>query len=194
MSENTPQDPRPAAIPAQPTKVPGSGFPPNFAGAPKKQSNLGCLWALLAVVAVIVFGFFIGQSLGSRDGDSVTLPDGMESTASEPTKSQNQLADEAAIEQGWKVYSSGEVYFRFADPSEYTCGYTGCAYAAIVSRSGCAGGFYAKIDVLNEAGTPIGWSNQISASAQPNEPVQVRFDILEQGATNVRIAEINCLS
>lgn len=154
---------------------------------------LGAIGALVSMVAATIA---VGTSNYEASSSSSSSSESTESEASpapEVTLTREEQLDKSMLEQGWDVYQSGQVYFQFADPSTYTCGYTGCTYVGIVSMDGCRGGFYVKIDVLSDQGTPIGWTNQISASANPEEPVTVRLDILESNAGGVRMAEINCL-
>lgn len=112
----------------------------------------------------------------------------------EPTKSQAQVRDEGMERDGFMVYESGETYLRFLTDQEAAqnpCGRYDCVDVIILSVSGCPGGFYVRADILSN-GTPVSWTNEMTASAQAHEQIFVRLEDYRDIGDEIRISEINC--
>lgn len=110
------------------------------------------------------------------------------------TQSPAEFRDEFMQEEGYLVFESGETYFRFLtdeEDAQNPCGYYDCIDGVIYSFSGCSGGFYVKADILSND-LPVGWTNEMTASAQSDEHVWVRLEDHRSIGDAFRITEINC--
>ena len=101
-----------------------------------------------------------------------------------------QVFDNYMVEQDFEVVESGETYMRWADLDEVECGYRACAAIFIYSASGCSSGFYVRADVMSGS-LPIGWTNEVTASAQPDEIVVALLEDAH-GGDSFRVTEIRC--
>lgn len=102
--------------------------------------------------------------------------------------------DEVMVQQGWIVVVSNDTYYRYFTDEERassSCGYSKCSWVVVASDSGCNGGFYIRADILSN-GTPVDWTNTISPSARPGEPVVATLNFASQNGDAIRVSEINC--
>ena len=110
------------------------------------------------------------------------------------TRTQAQIRDEGMEHDGFMVYQSGETYLRFLTDEESAqnpCGRYDCVDVIIMSVSGCQGGFYVRADILSN-GTPVGWTNEMTASSQEREQILVRLEDYRDIGDEIRVTEINC--
>lgn len=176
----------------------------------KKMSGWGKFLIGVVVVAVL-WGFVVAIQAGtdaalsnaaSRSEGSNELPlkeDDTETVIEEkkpepapappPRKTEAELFDESAKAAGFKVFRSGEIYLDVAEGG--TCGYYPCIDYVILSRSACHSGFYVRANITS-GGVPIGWTNEITASVQANNPIIVRLQD-HIGGDQVQITEISCM-
>lgn len=171
---------------------------PTLTKKPKKKSGTlpGVLIGLLIVGGISLFAYQSVDSPQTQERStqsrSTTQPP---PPPSAPEKTFAELFDEGMVSDGWKVVASGETHMRWPTDEEKagaSCGYYRCADVLISSRSGCSGGFYVKADLLSNE-TPVGWTNEISASAAAGEVVVVRLEDHQGIGTGFRISEIHCM-
>ena len=102
-----------------------------------------------------------------------------------------EAQDAALAEQGFSPAGDGDLYYRFAEPSEYTCGYVDCTYIFVVSVDGCASGVYAEANLL-QGNLVVGMTNDISGSLASFQPAAMSFDAY-QGADAFEVTDVHCL-
>lgn len=152
-------------------------------------------WLLLVVAllaAIFAVTFLVQNKDNAASSDYVTSDENPGPAPSSKPSLADSL-DSTFAEAGLEVVESGETYFQFAPDGEFTCGYYACQPIYIYSVSGCSGGFYVKVDLLTAEGTPVGWTNAISASVQPNEMVSVMLEDVQGIGQSMRVSEINCM-
>lgn len=90
------------------------------------------------------------------------------------------------------VVESGSLYFRYLEPSEYSCGYWRCIGVAVVSMKGCSGGVYVEASLLDVNNNVIGYTNArmgaLKAEEQGLELLETPNDMTDM----FRIEEVNC--
>lgn len=161
--------------------------------------------AVTAVLALVLAGMSgLGNSTPSTktspsaeatDQEAAPEPEPTQEPAPQPALSAAEQQDQSMTDQGWATVVSGDTYYRFLTDEEKansSCGSWTCVWVVVVSMSGCPSGFYVKADILSGE-TPVSWTNEISASAQPGESVVVQLNDV-RGVGNVfRVSELNCM-
>lgn len=167
------------------------------------------MWVWISIVLVIAIGIpvagllMVAASTGASTSSSAPKEQEEEASTSESVPSSPErpasplppTRDELMIAEGWQPVESGDTYYRFFNEEEQansSCGYNPCTWVVITSYSGCPGGFYVKADLL-AAGTPVDWTNAISASTLPAEPVVVTLEFFNDSVDSVRLSEIRCM-
>lgn len=172
-------------------------FSADTAAVPVHKKGIGC-GGWLAIIAFIAFILVVILTV-TNDRSSTTSQSSSTSDPQNtvpPEKSAEQSRDDAMTEQGWAVAVSGDTYYRFLTDEERadaSCGHWTCTWVVLRSESGCSGGFYVKGDIVSGE-TPVGWTNEVSASAKPGENVVVQLEDHQGLGDAFRVSEINCLS
>lgn len=195
------QPPPPDNLPFNAPNHPPAALAPQaqYAGAPaRRESGTGWAWGCLGVF--ILFALIIGSctaitsSSTSADRDR---RDTQQTQQAQPNLSTDYLSevDRLMAEEGYEPWERGYIYVRVLSDEEkqnLSCGYGRCAWVAIVALDGCPGGIYVEVD-LTSNGTPVDWTNAISASAQPEEEVIVELNTFNENSDAFRISDITCM-
>lgn len=166
--------------------------------ATSATSKKTAVWGLVLSGVMLVIG--IGVSIGSQSSQSQaassssqTTPAPSTDTPVEQTSAEDQR-NASMEEQGFHTWQSGEVWLKAADPESYTCDYgTRCIWYQLVSYSGCASGYYVKADILNANDVAIGWTNEITASVQPQDGVAFQLRSADNGGETIKLSEVSCM-
>lgn len=193
--------PAPAILAAQPHST--QALPPYVtatpapipAAAPAPRKKMGCcsVVALFLVIgALILLALVVAANLrdpaSESSSNSSEVNPQQQPLASDP----NAAADQHAIDNGWQVLVSGDLYAKAHEPGTFTCGYSNCLWYSLTSRSGCAGGVYVQADVLRE-GTAFDWTNTVTASIPAGETIQFQLESLNDNGDQFRITEARCM-
>lgn len=121
------------------------------------------------------------------------------SKSPKPTKSPKlsvaEQTDQDMRAQGYNVIVSGDLYFRWLTADEKagsSCGYVSCVHGIISTVTACPTGFYVRGDILS-SGTPVGWTNQMTASARANETIVFTLEDYQGIGDSFRISELYCM-
>lgn len=166
--------------------------------ASSATSKKTAVWGLVLSGVMLVIG--IGVSIGSQSSQSQAVPSSSH-TAPAPSAvapveqpSAEDQRNASMEEQGFHTWQSGEVWLKAVDPESFTCDYgTRCIWYQLVSYSGCASGYYVKADVLNANDVAIGWTNEITASVQPQDGVAFQLRSADNGGETIKVSEVSCM-
>lgn len=161
--------------------------------ATSKKAAVGGL-VLSAVMLVIGIGVNVASKANeshSTSSDTVAAPP-VQAPVEQPSVEEQRNA--SMEEQGFHTWQSGEVWLKAADPDSYTCDYgTRCIWYQLVSYSGCASGYYVKADILNASDVGIGWTNEITATVQPQDGVAFQLRSADSGGETIKVSEVTCM-
>ncbi|QYF88455.1 hypothetical protein [Arthrobacter sp. PAMC25284] len=99
-----------------------------------------------------------------------------------------QMAD-----QGW-THFSGDIYYQYADTSEFTCGYFRCTmvHVTTLAENGCPGGLYVEATV--DKGTMnIGRTNDVTAALPRAKDAIVKLTDTTGQADAISLTDVRCL-
>lgn len=150
-------------------------------------------WGLVLSLAAVVSASIFYSSLPDMPDSSEVSNESAQSSAP-PQKSAAEQFDDAMEADGYTVVDSGENYFRWLNEEEKansSCGYVACTFGVIYSKNGCSS-FYVKADLIS-GGTPVGWTNEMTASARPDEAITFELNDHQGIADSYRISEIRCM-
>ncbi|MFV0634898.1 hypothetical protein [Demequina sp.] len=83
------------------------------------------------------------------------------------------------------------VYFRWAERDEYSCGRYDCIAFSVIAHDGCPGGLYLEAAIMRD-GTQVDWTNEtFSAIPQYGSASGFFEDIFSQG-DSFQLTEANC--
>jgi hypothetical protein len=83
--------------------------------------------------------------------------------------------------------------WRWAEKGEFSCSYGDrCQAIFVASKSGCPGGLYAKINILDSSGVVVDYSNDLLSGIRPGEVAKMQFEFFTRGAGTTRLEELNC--
>lgn len=150
-------------------------------------------WGLVLSLAAVAAASLFYSSLPEVPDSSETSIESNQSAAP-PQKSAAEQFDDTMEADGYTVVDSGENYFRWLNEEEKansSCGYVACTFGVIYSKNGCSS-FYVKADLIS-GGTPVGWTNEMTASARPGEAITFELNDYQGIADSYRISEIRCM-
>lgn len=180
-----------------PPPPPGAGIQENGAVDSRKSSSAsgwGCLALVVVLVLIFVSCTAINSARNSADDDSSGAQE-PKPTQVQPQVDYNDILDEQMAEQGFDPWERGYIYVRYLTDDEkanMSCSYARCTWVAIVAIDGCPGGFYVQADLVSN-GTPVDWTNAISASAKPEEVVVVEITTFNESVDQMRLSEVTCM-
>ena len=71
------------------------------------------------------------------------------------------------------------------------CDYFRCHNVSVISRTACSL-MYAEMTLLDSSGANVGFSNDTASSVQPNQIVKLRFDVIEDSASQGQLTQVTC--
>ena len=187
------------------------GLPP--VGAKQTGSKRGLAIAVVAIAALVLggLGIAVATSLGNNSQTSNTSTAQDDSTYANPDDSTaSGLGDSGDSNGGWSSASwvpSGftlwdqdifdyDMAYKFVtdDYSSDQVDCSGCSFWAVsaVSEAFCPGGAYAEIDILDDSGTKIDWTNDTVDYVDYGETVTFILKTYEDAAATAEITELNC--
>ncbi|WDH78229.1 DUF2510 domain-containing protein [Microbacterium esteraromaticum] len=175
---------------------------------PKGRAVTGIVLSALAIVFSIVVTIAVGltppaevaPSSSSSPAAEETSDDEPEDASSEeiepatpdePAEPPTKSTDTTMTDLGWSIYESGNIYFRFADKSSYTCGYTRCSYVEVMTISGCPNMLYVEASLL-QGDTVVGMTNDALGQVRPEESALAHLQDFNDSADTFRLSEIAC--
>lgn len=186
---------------------------PTSAGPGANKSKRGLAIALVAVSALVLggFGIAVATSLGNNSQTSNSSTEQDDSTFANPDDSTaSGLGDPSDSSGGWSSASWVPAGFTLWDQDifDYDMAYnfvtddysadqvdcSGCSFWAVnaVSEAFCPGGAYAEIDILDDSGTKIDWTNDTVDYVDYGETVTFILKTYEDAAASAEITELNC--
>jgi hypothetical protein len=87
--------------------------------------------------------------------------------------------------------AGNDVYYMFADPSKYTCGYSDCAYVLLLAMSGCPNSLYVEAAVTRN-GVDIGLANHLAAAVPVEGQVNALLEDFSGSGDGFRITKVDC--
>ncbi|WP_343924237.1 hypothetical protein [Rhodoglobus aureus] len=87
--------------------------------------------------------------------------------------------------------AGNDVYYMFADQSNYTCGYWDCAYVVLLAMSGCPNSLYVEAAVTRN-GVDIGLANHLAAAVPVEGQVNAHLEDFSGSGDGFRITKVNC--
>ena len=153
--------------------------------------------ALLLLVVILVST--ITNSGAKSSNTASPSPSSSAKSSSSPSASSSSPRATSAPAAPW--YPSGyspyktDLAVKWVDGAAVppACG-SGCTYwtLQIVSKYGCPGGIYAEVNILDSAGTNIGWTNDTLASLKTGQAGQLQFKTYVKNPKSASIAKITC--
>jgi hypothetical protein len=95
---------------------------------------------------------------------------------------------------GTAGYSPGGtgVYFKFAAPSDYTCGSFECVYVTIMTTDPCNAGVYVAASKMR-GGTSIGFTNAITAGMPAFGSASVLLQDTSNSGVSFQLTDVHCM-
>jgi len=93
--------------------------------------------------------------------------------------------------EAWQVITSGELYLRYGEPDEFTCGMWDCLMVVVYSRTGCPGGVYVEAAIERD-GVVVGWTNDVVGALSPDQTGTGFLDDIEGTGGTFRVNEVVC--
>jgi hypothetical protein len=185
------------------------GLPPVSASSKSGGSKRGLLIGLTAVVAVLLA--IVGMSLAGAGKNNTASQDSSTSqqdTSSDPAKgsldgttdSNSGFSSASWVPAGFTLWDQDifdfDMAYRFVtetyDEANVDC--DGCSFWAVeaVSEASCPGGAYAEVDVLDDAGNKIDFTNDVVDYVGYGDTVTFILKTYEANAATARITDLNC--
>lgn len=94
--------------------------------------------------------------------------------------------------QGW-TSAGNQMYFKYLDHSEFTCGHWKCTYLDVVSMApnGCPGGIYLAVSI-DRGGGSIGSTNELTAGLPKGKTALVKLEDTSNQGDGFQITTMNC--
>ncbi|MCB2412606.1 hypothetical protein LGT39_07055 [Demequina sp. TTPB684] len=83
------------------------------------------------------------------------------------------------------------VYFRWLESSEYSCGNWDCAGFSVVAADGCPSGIYLEAAIMSGS-TQVGWTNDSFAGLAPGGTAAGVFEMVTASGDSFSLTEANC--
>lgn len=111
---------------------------------------------------------------------------------SSQAKNAQQDVDDQLAAQRWKAYGN-DLYYQWADNSEYTCGYNSCSYLHVMTmkETGCRGGIYVEAS-LESGQASIGRANAWTAALPKQKDAIVELEDNTGQADGFQLTTLNC--
>lgn len=100
------------------------------------------------------------------------------------------LQDQVYADAGFENVGS-DVYFAWADSSNFTCGRYDCIAFAVVAAEGCPGGMYLEAAIMR-GGTQVAWTNETFSGLGKGDSASGFFDDIYGQGDSFRLTEVNC--
>jgi putative oligomerization/nucleic acid binding protein len=93
---------------------------------------------------------------------------------------------------GFGVYSGNRsIAFQWLDDPTDCLG-DACWAMEVVTEGGCPTTLYVEVGIEDDAGTQIGYSNDVASGLAPGQRARLTFDSFESKADTARITEMTC--
>ena len=95
--------------------------------------------------------------------------------------------------QGWTQFS-GDFYYQYAGPSEFSCGYFNCivVHVTTMAANGCPGGLYVEATV-DMGDATVGRANSITAALPQGKDAIVKLQDTTGHGDKLALTELRCL-
>jgi hypothetical protein len=191
------------------------GLPPASGGGAKSSgSRRGIAIAVIAVSALVLGGLGIAvatsianqsalsQDASTNEDDSTyaTQDESGSSGLSDPVDEGSSSGSASWVPAGFTLWDQDifdyDMAYNFVtdnyDADRVDC--DGCSFWAVeaVSEAFCPGGAYAEIDILDDAGIKIDWTNDTVDYVDYGQRVTFILKTYEDAAASAEITELNC--
>lgn len=188
------------------------GLPPT--ATKPAGSKRGLAIAVVAIAALVLggLGIAVTTSLGNSSGTSQTASSGQDDSTyatedqsgssglSDPVDAGSSSGSASWVPAGFKLWDQDIFDYDMAydfvtdDYSSDQVDCSGCSFWAVnaVSEAFCPGGAYAEIDILDDSGTKIDWTNDTVDYVDYGETVTFILKTYEDAAASAEITELNC--
>ena len=157
---------------------------------------LGSICALTLLVIVLIYALTNAGPTGStRSETSATAPSdyAKSNPAPLPPKSADTILDENMVASGWTLAESGNLFWRWADDSNVTCGTYPCSGVEVrTGARGCPGGVYVEAAIMNGE-TSIGRDNEITAGLRDNASAAIILKNYLGYGDSLRMSDVHCM-
>ncbi len=187
------------------------GLPASSASSKSGSPKRGLIIGLTAVVAVLLA--IVGMSLAGAGNNNTATQDSSASqddsaNATEDTSNPGGVSEPdnsgfgspswvpAGFTQVDQNIFDYDMAYKFVtdsyDSDDIDC--TGCSYWVLeaVSEAFCPGGAYAEIDILDDSGTKIDFTNDVVNYVGYGETVTFILESYEDAAATAEVTELNC--
>lgn len=98
--------------------------------------------------------------------------------------------DQSWSDLGWDSVGD-DVYFRWADNDEFSCGRYDCLAFHVIAVNGCPGGMYLEAAILS-GNTQVGWTNETFTGIPAGGDATGFFEDIYGQGDGFRLTEMNC--
>lgn len=103
---------------------------------------------------------------------------------------EREMQDQFWAGQGYENMGSN-VYFRWLEDSEYSCGNWDCAGFAVVAADGCPGGLYLEAAIMS-GDSQVGWTNETFAAIPAKGSAAGIFEMVAATGDSFTLSEVYC--
>lgn len=94
---------------------------------------------------------------------------------------------------GFTLTTDPTVAYRWLKAGEFHCVVAdSCWGMNVVSRDGCPHSLYVELSVLNNAGTVVGYTNDVAGVLGPGQQAQLVFESVDDGAAKASVTKVSC--
>lgn len=83
------------------------------------------------------------------------------------------------------------VYFRWADKSDYSCGRWDCSAFDVYAADGCPNGLYLEAAIMS-GGVQVGWTNETFSGMAAGDFASGFFEMVSAQGDGFQLTEANC--
>lgn len=110
--------------------------------------------------------------------------------AAEREREAQALQDKVYADAGYRN-AGNNVYFRWLNSGEYSCGNWDCGGFAVIAANGCPSGLYLEAAIMSGS-TQVGWTNKAFAGLAPGGTATGVFEMVTASGDSFSITEVNC--
>ena len=97
------------------------------------------------------------------------------------------------VASGWTLAESGNLFWRWADDGNVTCGTYPCSGVEVLTGArGCPGGVYVEAAIMNGE-TSIGRDNEITAGLRENSNAAIILENYLGYGDSLRMSDVHCM-
>lgn len=129
---------------------------------------------IIVVLLVLARAYSAPGNLGGGGGGAPTAP------------------DISWVQSGFTPYADGTVAYRWLDGFKDCEVADSCWGMEVIARDGCPSSLYVELSIINDAGTAVGYTNDVAGAVERGQMAQLVFDNFEKDASKARLTKIFC--